>query len=89
MVGGVIIGFVRHPDNTLVHVQDPTYGDKCSLRIQEQRRDDGSPVDIKIGDKLWWQRLDAMWTPGWCKVARGGGCGTDWDIRLPRIGYSH
>ena len=89
MVGGVIIGFVRHATHTLVHVQDPTYGDTCSLQIQEQRRDDGSTVAINIGDMLWWQGLDAMWTPGWCKVASGRGCGTEWDIHLPRLGYSH
>lgn len=89
MVGGDVIGFARHPDNTLVNVRDCTYGDTCAVRIIERRRDTGEAVALAVGDKIWWPGNDVMWTPQWVKVSSGRGCGTDWDIRLPKIGYSH
>jgi len=94
MVGGIVIGLARSTDDTLVYVHDTGrgYGDHCSIRVVERRKDNGEPVEIGIGDSIWWQSRDAMWTPKAVKDAGidpGVGCSKDWDIHLPRVGYSH
>jgi hypothetical protein len=90
MVGGIIIGFARGKDSTLVNVCDKTYGDTCAVRIVEERRDSGERIEIRIGDMLWWQGSDAMWTPQHVmNTSVHIGCGRTWDIHLPKIGYSH
>jgi hypothetical protein len=93
MVGGTVIGLARGPEDTLVHVEERgpyRRKDTSSIRVIERRRDDGSPVEIGVGDSIWWQGRDAMWTP---KEARSqsadSGDGRTWDIRLPRVGHSH
>jgi len=90
MVGGDVIGIVRNGENTLLNVQDRTYGDCCAVRCLEQRRDTGQVVHIQVGDKVWWQGEDVMWTPqSFTGSASGPGCGSFWDIHLPKIGFSH
>jgi hypothetical protein len=88
MVGGIVIGLARGDGDALVHVEDKR--DHCSIRLVERRRDDGSPVAIEVGDYVWWQARDAMWTPKSIPHPRPSDkCGKTWDIRLPRVGYSH
>jgi hypothetical protein len=92
MVGGVVIGVARGPEDTLVHVQERTgrRPDSCSIRVVEKRRDNGEPIAIEVGDSIWWQGGDAMWTPK--AVAQSGddrGGGVRYDIRIPRVGFSH
>lgn len=90
MVGGIIVGFARNGENTLVNVRDKTYGDTCALRIVEKRRDTSESIAIQVGDALWWQGDDALWTPFTMLGSDPGkGCGVTYDIRLPRIGFSH
>jgi len=86
MVGGYVIGIARGEESTLLNVRDRTYGDECAVRCVERRVSDGSPVEIHVGDKVWWQCGSVMWTPVPCG---DGPCGKDWDIRLPKVGYSH
>ena len=51
-------------------------------------------ASLKIGDALWWQGGVAMWTPQENRVGddeatrRGLKCGVDYDIQIPRRGYS-
>ena len=95
MVGGKVIGITRAADRTHVNVQDRNYRDTCCIYIEEKRRSDDTPVQIEVGDSLWWQGRDAMWTPAANRVSCEAGeklghkCGVHYDIRLPRIGYSH
>lgn len=93
MVGGEVIGLARGKENTLIHVEDKRHGhDRCSIRVIERSRRDDLPVTIQIGDQIWWQSEWAMWTPVKNQLPIGGGdqrCGIDYDIQLPRIGYSH
>ena len=86
MIGGKVIGVVRSKDNTLLHVQG-TGGesrDCLSVRCIERRKDNGSHVAVGIGDSVWWQGDSVLWTPS--VSAR---CGVDFDIHLPKVGYSH
>jgi hypothetical protein len=94
MVGGTVIGLARGPESTLVHVQDTGdyKHDRCSVRVTEKRKDTGESVQIGLGDSVWWQSGEVMWTPLAVKEAGidwGVDCGKAWDIALPKIGYSH
>lgn len=92
MVGGRVIGLARGPETTLVHVEDRKPGgsraDRCSVRCVEHRADTGERVAIEVGDSIWWQCGYCMWTPA-ARVGGGGRSGVDYDIRLPKVGYSH
>ena len=92
MVGGKIIGLARKKDETLVHVQDTRYSrnDMCSIRVVERRLDNGKPVELKVGDSIWWQSGEAMWTSQDQKrPLPSDRCAKDWDIHLRKVGYSH
>lgn len=87
MVGGIVVGLARKADRTILNVQDErAAADYCCQDVIEVRRDTGEPVAIGLGDSIWWQSRDAMWTP---KGSARERCGVDFDIRLPRVGYSY
>ncbi len=91
MVGGKIIGLVRRPDGlTTVNVQDTRYSnDTTAIRVREQRKDNGQTVSLSIGDSIWWQGREAMWTPEPTpRPLPPDECSKEWDIQLPREGYS-
>ena len=88
MVGGEVVGLARGAESTLVHVQSNR--DTCSVRVREVKERTGEPVVIEVGDRIWWQAGHVYWTPRKNHVhigPRKGG--VDYDIRLPKIGYSH
>ena len=77
MVGGTIIDIVKvAPDKWWVNCAENfarRVPDQCAIYLNPQ----GEPIDV--GDGLWWQGRDAVWTPA--DRSRQ-------DVRLPRIGYS-
>lgn len=89
MIGGTIIGLARRKEYTLVHVQD--HRDTCSIRIKEQKEIGNEPVEVQVGDRIWWQSGHAFYTPkhNYGKHNSGAKGGVDYDIRLPKLGYSH
>jgi hypothetical protein len=91
MVGGIVIGITRREDRTMLHVRESgRAADTCCIDVEERRLDDGRPVEIGLGDLIWWQSWEAMWTPaGVHSSADPGGCGRRWDIHLPRVSYSY
>jgi hypothetical protein len=100
MVGGVMIGISRGPEQTHVHVADcphyPKHGrglcprpDTCCVYTDERKRRTGEKVEIKVGDSFWWQGGSCYWTPAENRGRPGNKCGTDYDIELAKIGYSH
>ena len=92
MVGGKIVGLIRRPAGpTTVNVQDTRYSgrDFRAIDLREVRKDNGMPVELSLGDSIWWQGGDAMWTPGpMGRPLPADRCSKDWDIHLPREGYS-
>jgi hypothetical protein len=90
MVGGKVIGIVRkRGEPTTVNVEDTHHpGDTCGIEVWERRADNGTPVVIEIGDSIWWQGREAMWTPHVRTNRPPDKCGKTWDIHLPRVGYS-
>lgn len=95
MVGGTVIEVCDHPsirNRIYVNVADRPHGriEECAVYLEstDQSR------QIQIGDALWWQGSFAMWTPVRNRVSgeeakkRNLRCGIDYDIRIPRIGYS-
>ncbi len=51
--------------------------------------EDGTKAAMKVGDSFWWQGGRCYWTPKENRTKPGGKCGTDYDIVLMKIGYSH
>ncbi|TXH55024.1 MAG: hypothetical protein E6Q97_09745 [Desulfurellales bacterium] len=98
MVGGIVIEVCDHPTDRhklWVNCADRAYRkqkhpDECAIYVEKNE----TSARIQIGDGLWWQGRDAMWTPQENRGSqeerekRGLKCGVDYDIRIPRIGYS-
>jgi len=90
MVGGKVVGIARREGSTLLHVQDTRSTSQCSVRVVEKCRSNDQEVHVQLGDSVWWQSDLVMWTPkGVPHNSDPSGCGTRWDIALPKIGYSH
>ncbi len=103
MVGGVVIGITRKDGPTHLNVADcphyPKHGrgdecprpDTCCVHVDEGSFAKRNRVAIQIGDSVWWQCGYVMWTPKANRKPSGSGqrCGVDFDIRLPKVGYSH
>lgn len=104
MVGGVVIGITRSDAGTHVNVAEcPHYPkhrsctafgkggdecpnpDTCCVYVDESGFKEDDRV-IQLGDSLWWQSGKCYWTP---KGNRGKLCHVDFDIPLPKVGYSH
>lgn len=77
-VGGVVTEIV--PDGSRYWINTNDHGDECAIFVEKNVNSD----KIKIGDSVWWQGRDAMWTT---KEVREGAKGES-DIKIPRIGYS-
>lgn len=99
MVGGIVIGLTRLEELTHVHVADCPHTprhkrgkcpmpDTCCVYTVE-RREDGSPVAIAVGDSFWWQGDLCYWTPRGEGLQPLGGQGVHWDIKLRKVGHSH
>ncbi len=100
MVGGIVIevASVRdRPDVLFVDVADRAGGPKsknqtCAIYVEKNPTSE----KIEIGDSLWWQGRFAMWTPlanrkPLCDHEHHYSCqrcGVDYDIKIPRVGYS-
>jgi hypothetical protein len=93
MVGGIVIGLSRRNGETLLNVQDTRRAnDLCAVRCEERRTDTNEPVSIAVGDSVWWQCGNVYWTPAASKsgdLAQRTNGRANWDIPLPKIGYSH
>lgn len=93
MVGGDVKEVLWLPDRIWVNAKDRTYPDECAIYVERNPTSER----IKPGDAIWWQERMAMWTPAENRVQECGHrehvtclarCGVDYDIRIPRIGYS-
>lgn len=85
MVGGKVIEVIARPDKEIIWVNCQDNRDECAIYVvmNEMSR------KIKPGDSLWWQSDSAMWTPAENRWKNPEGkCGVDFDIRLPRVGFS-
>ncbi len=83
MVGGIVIEAAERDGKIFVDCRDRQYSDTCAIWVE--KNDDS--VLIRIGDTVWWQGDWAMWTPCGLEFI-GVRQGVDFDIRIPRIGYS-
>lgn len=58
---------------------------KCAVYCERNENSEA----IRPGDSFWWQCGYCMWTPYLhTKAKRGSKGGLDYDIRIPKIGYS-
>ena len=60
--------------------------DRCAIYVEAT----DTAMRIAPGDIVWWQGQDAMWTPAKNRKRPEAElrCGKDFDIRIPRSGYS-
>lgn len=87
MVGGKVIGLVRKPGGvTMLHVLDTRSTDQVCVDVREERVGSGDSIEIAIGDSVWWQGDMVLWTPSYSAERR---CGDDFDIPLPKVGYTY
>lgn len=92
MVGGIVIEVVDLATKVYINVADRPYSKLEECAIYVERNVDSERIEI--GDAVWWQGGFAMWTPQGSRVGgekaekRGLKCGKDYDIKIPRIGYS-
>ncbi len=84
MYCGKVIGIARGRDSTVLHIEQPQ-GPRVDVRVKEIRRKSDRPVQIGMGDWLWWEGGDAFWTPRRA-LGASGDRGYDFDIPLPRVG---
>lgn len=89
MVGGIVREVLWRETKIWVNVMDtyrPDSYNDCAIYVV--RNEDSER--IKPGDSLWWQGKFAMWTPNENRDRNSNliKCGTDYDIQIPRVGYS-
>lgn len=97
MVGGTVIEVAddpARPNVIYVNCADKPRGrriaDTCAINVERN----ADSERIEVGDSVWWQGRWAMWTPQANRVSseeserRGLKCGKDFDIQIPRVGYS-
>jgi hypothetical protein len=72
MVGGKIIRIYDEGDSTTLAVFDRK--DLCHVRV------DVGPARFRVGDSVWWQGAQVMWSPA---------DGSAVDVVLPKAGYSY
>lgn len=87
MVGGVVVGITRKSGKVHLNLEDK--GETICVYAEEMAVDHPEiKVEIKLGDWVWWQSGFCYWTPGG-KYSRSANCGVEFDIKIPKIGYSH
>ena len=88
MVGGRVIETIVLPEKVWVNVRDgeprKSKNNECAIYVEKNAKSHC----ISEGDSLWWQGGFAMWTPAHKRDQKGGKCGVDYDIEIPRRGYS-
>ena len=92
MVGGTVIEVVDLATKVYLNCADRPYSkiEECAIYVEKNAQSE----QIEIGDAVWWQGGYAMWTPKGNRVSgevaekRGLKCGKDYDIKIPRRGYS-
>lgn len=90
MVGGVVIEVLAQPGKIWVNVQDQQSSETCALNVADTE----VARKIAVGDQVWWQGRSVMWTPAANRLPEDSPavcalrCGVDYDVQIPRIGYS-
>ena len=84
MVGGTVTEVLKKHDRIWVNTAEDH--DECAIFIERNTVSES----VKLGDSLWWQGENAYWTPveNHRRPESELKCGTDFDIAIPRIGYS-
>ncbi len=91
MVGGRVIEVAEvpgRPEVLFVDCAERAHGrrrcDTCAIYVERNP----TSLQIEIGDSLWWQGRLAYWTPQQNRGRDRAKSGVDYDIAIPRVGYS-
>lgn len=86
MVGGRVKEVLVLGDRVWVNARCATYTDECAIYVERNAVSER----IQPCDMIWWQGRHAMWTPVENREHPIDQlrCGVDYDVAIPRIGYS-
>lgn len=86
MIGGIVLETIVQERRVWVNTveREECSNSKCAVYVERSANSER----IKPGDSLWWQGGFAMWTPYENKGKTGNKSGVDYDIRIPKIGFS-
>lgn len=77
MVGGTVCQVRDEGEKVYIRVRAVPYGNPeyCAIHVERT----AEALSVTLGDTLWWQGSNALWTP----ESR-----TRIDVRIPRLGWS-
>lgn len=91
MIGGTVIEVSeskKRPEIVFVDCREEQSKSTCAIYVEKNK----NSLAIEVGDSVWWQGRLAMWTPKRSTAVATEDekaiCGVDYDIQIPRIGYS-
>ncbi len=92
MIGGIVTETITLSNRVWINTveRDERLTGHCAIFVERNSNSE----QIKPGDSVWWQSGSAMWTPyANCGLNRSKDAphqrgGVDYDIRIPRIGFS-
>lgn len=84
MAQALVVEIVDVPEKERMWINTRSRFDECAVYVIRNAK----ARSISEGDALWWSGRDALWTPAFNFGKRGGKTGKDYDIKIPRIGYS-
>ncbi len=92
MIGGTVVKVKVLKDRVWVNCEEDNSTSQCAIYVEKNPKS----LCIEPGDSVWWQGGFAMWTPYFnrkktCDHQHHYSCarvGKDYDIRIPRIGFS-
>ena len=83
MIGGTVIEVIQLPDKVWINCEENNSSSQCAIYVERNAKS----LCVERSDQIWWQGGWAMWTPYSYKQGTGKD-GKDFDIKLPRIGFS-
>jgi hypothetical protein len=92
MIGGTVVKVVPLADKVWVNCEEDNSSSQCAIYVERNEKS----LKIKPGDCVWWQGGYARWTPyemrgnvpGTPNYVEGRRCGVDYEIKIPKIGFS-
>lgn len=84
MIGGTVVHVKALQDKIWVECEEDNRPCKCAIYVDRNSNSE----QISPGDSVWWQGGFALWTPYKNRGRPGLKSGKDYDIRIPKIGFS-
>lgn len=84
MIGGTVVKTKVLKDRVWINCEEDNSTSQCAIYVEKNPKS----LCIEPGDSVWWQGGYALWTPYFNRNKPAGKGGKDYDIRIPKIGFS-